>query len=275
MRAKHNSAPENGLHRSQRPSESNPQERKAVSGFRKKSNSQDFTTITRGTGAIGPHECQLVRNSKNPCAAFKAGGLPEALRCFARHHDWHEPGPITNRLKVWLAFKKPVHAAANKLLFDRRDGLSEQIRAEFKRILEMCRPLDDLCGRRIDEVDELGALEHTKATLAERMSDLAELIEGSQVPHRHGGLNPQKRDAVSDLEKSDSYITFSEAAAILGVTRGTVSKWSKKGRFTDNGLKGQKRRLSKVCVLLVKQEIDDEYLKNDAAELRNDARRIR
>jgi excisionase family DNA binding protein len=77
------------------------------------------------------------------------------------------------------------------------------------------------------------------------------------------------------LEKSDSYITFSEAAAILGVTRGTVSKWSKKGRFTDNGLKGQKRRLSKVCVLLVKQEIDDEYLKNDAAELRNDARRIR
>ena len=73
----------------------------------------------------------------------------------------------------------------------------------------------------------------------------------------------------------EQWVTYKVAAGLLGVRKSTVSKWVKKGRLTDNGKKGRKKRLSKTCVLLVKQEIDDEYLKNDAEELRKDARRIR
>jgi hypothetical protein len=89
----------------------------------------------------------------------------------------------------------------------------------------------------------------------------------------------QKEKTTSDPSTSlkltgDSFITFAEAAEIIGVAKGTISKWVKKGWFQDNGQKGQKRRLLKSSVLLVKQKIEDADLKRDVQELRQDARQL-
>jgi DNA polymerase III delta prime subunit len=45
---------------------------------------------------------------------------------FAKHHNWHEPGYLSNRLKLRLVFREPVLAATNQLLAKERDGLAEQ-----------------------------------------------------------------------------------------------------------------------------------------------------
>ena len=76
-------------------------------------------------------------------------------------------------------------------------------------------------------------------------------------------------------EPDDGYITFQEAADILGIEKGTVSKWSNKGRFKDNGRSGQLRRLLLSSVLLVKHEEEEKDIKKDVRELRRDAKNIR
>ncbi len=191
--------------------------------------------------------------------------LPLQLRQFARNHNWHEPDIITNRLKLRRAFKKPIRAAVNEFMGTGKVTLALQIKAEFARLLENTRRLDRLCVKRIDEDDELVMLEHTKAHLTESLNDLAAMLEGSQRP---GELNPQERDAVSDLDKATEgpWMTFAETAKLLGKSKSTVSKWAKKGRFSDNGLQGQKRRLSKASVLLVKRDIEERDRKKDDDE---------
>ena len=72
----------------------------------------------------------------------------------------------------------------------------------------------------------------------------------------------------------DSYITFQEAADILGIKKSTVSKWSTKGKFKDNGCSGQSRKLLLSSVLLAKHEGEEKDLKKDARWLRRDAERI-
>jgi excisionase family DNA binding protein len=282
MRARHISSPENGPQNtaissqksegSHRPREINPQERFAVSDFQEKTTQPD----------LDGHACPVSRNSRGRCRAWecltgtgdqKQNELNEALRCFARHHNWHDPGHITNKLKLRLAFAKPIRITVNEFLADRRDGLAEQIRGDFARLQEAIHTIDRMCGKRCDEEDELGRLEHTKAQLERSILELADLIEIGLKNEDRRIKNAETTQQAP--ENGDQWLTNREAAKILGVRRGTVSKWAKKGRFSDNGIKGQKKRLSKASVLLVKQEIDDEYIKNDEEDVRNDLRRYK
>ena len=219
---------------------------------------------------MSPHSkaSQACRNSNARCLAWEARGLTGALLCFARNHNWHEPGHITNKLKLRLAFKKPIRAATNTLLARGRDGLAEQVKADFFKLQEMVRALDRLCVKRIDKEDELVMLEHTKAHLTESLSELAELLETSQRPSRKGTEIPPESD-------EGQWITVSEAADITGVHKGTISRWIREGKIPTNGKKGRHRRVSKTAVLLLKQAREDKELKQDIEDLRKDAKRIK
>ena len=60
----------------------------------------------------------------------------------------------------------------------------------------------------------------------------------------------------------------------MAVSKGTVSKWANAGKLSDNGKKGKGRKVSKVSVLLVKQEREEQALLQDVKELRQDAVRL-
>jgi excisionase family DNA binding protein len=239
MRHEHNSGPDNGSH----------------------SNIPPQTPRTDLDG----HACPVSRNNRGRCRAWecltgtgdqKQNELNEALRCFAQHHNWHDPGHITNKLKLRLAFAKPIRTTVNEFLADRRDGLAEQIRGDFARLQEAIHAIDRMCGKRCDEEDELGRLEHTKAQLERSILELADLIE-SGVPHRHGGLNPQERVAVAGLEEKTAkteWITYQEAAKLLFVDKSTVSRWVQRGILESNGKKGRRRRVSKGSVLIKERQ---------------------
>ena len=253
----------------------------------------DFTPPTTRNSQPEPdgHACPITRNSRARCLAWKAGGLPAALRCFALHHNWHEPGPIANPLKLRLAFKKPIRAAVNELLADRRDGLAAKIETTFFNLQEKIQSLDRMCVKRCSEEDELLTLEHTKAHLAESLGDLADLIDSSQVSAVSGQKAGRKivdipqeeplRATPSPLRgtpplhgESESWVTYGEAATLLGVSKSTVSKWAKKGHFADNGQNGQKRRLGRVSVLMFRDDLEAKTLRQDIRDLREDGRRL-
>ena len=239
----------------------------------KKNHSQHFTDKDHDTGVPDLHVCPLNRKCRAQCLAWRTGSLPLALRWFAEYHDWHESGYLANQLKILLVFKKPVRAAANKLLAVGLDGLAAQIKKEFKRLLEMCQPLDGVRGRLIVEEDEAMKLEHTRAYLTESLVELAGLVE-SGVQNRECRVKNEETTQQTP-ENSNQWLTNIEAGEILGIHRSTVSKWANKGRFSDNGIKGQKRRLSKASVLLVKREIEDNDARKDDDDVRDDRRRFR
>jgi hypothetical protein len=250
------------------------------------------TSGNSGPGAYKPHVCPLNRSCRAECRAWQTGSLDGALRWFAKHHNWHDPGHLANQLKILLVFKKAVRAAANKLLAIGLDGLAAQIKKEFKRLLEMCQPLDAVRGRLIAEEDEAIKLEHTRAHLIESLLELAELVEigqktvvrgqGSQRP---GELNPQERDAVAGLEKPQSsrkimdippadddepWITVTAAAGLLKKDLGTICHWADIGKVRDNGKKKYQRRILKADILLIKQATEEKDAKKDREEERRD-----
>ena len=232
----------------------------------------------RGTGAPTDHVCPLNRNCRAKCLAWQGSGkpgeskneLPAALRWFRRNHKWHESGPLGNPVKLRLVFKKPIRSAVNKLLADRLDGLTAKIEGGFSKLQEKAEALDNLCVNRINDEDELVMLEHTMATAARRMNELADLIESGDRARK-----PQKPQKMPKEVSKTEWVTFGETAKLLGVSKSTVSKWAQKGRFADNGKKGQKRRLSMASVLLVKQEIEEKDRKKDDDKWHDEFRRIR
>ena len=113
MRNEHISGPDNGL-----------QDTAASSQQAENTNSNPPKPPTEPDG----HVCPVSRNCKARCLAWNAGGLTPALRCFAEHHDWHAPGPFTNRIKLRLAFKKPIRAAVNEFMGTGKVTLALQIR---------------------------------------------------------------------------------------------------------------------------------------------------
>lgn len=78
----------------------------------------------------------------------------------------------------------------------------------------------------------------------------------------------------AEPERGDEWIKVSEAAEILSVNTGTVTRWANKGRIKDNEKKGRKRRVLKSSVLFLKQSREDSEVLKDAKELRKDTRTI-
>ena len=256
MHSKDNSGPGNGSHDT------------AVSS--QNSDFTDFTPPTTRNSQTEPdgHACPITRNSRARCLAWKAGGLPAALRCFALHHNWHEPGHIANPLKLRLAFKKPIRAAVNELLADRRDGLAAKIETTFFNLQEKIQSLDRLCVKRCSEEDELLTLEHTKAHLAESLGDLADLIESTQRSEVSSQKSARKIRPEGHLAFAgeEQWITYKEAARLLWADKSTVSRWVQRGILKSNGKNGRARRVDKSSVLMKRQQDDDEATRREDSD---------
>ena len=258
MQVKHISRPENGPQHtvisngSQRPGEINPQERFAVSGFQEKT-SQPETEV---------HTCQLNRNCRSRCRAWKGsdrcltgtGGktetscrsgnnndLPAALRWFAKHHNWHELSFKTNRLKLELAFEDSVTEAVYQFIADGQGALASLIKDEFGDLMEMVKPLDLMYAERIDTRHEMMKLWEMKSQVAKSLCGLAAMLENG---YRTQAKNQQPESNGTGEGSKTEWMTYKEAAGLLGIGKSALSKWAKKGRFTDNGKKGRKKRLS-------------------------------
>jgi len=75
-------------------------------------------------------------------------------------------------------------------------------------------------------------------------------------------------------DPKDEFITVQQASKILSVDRGTISRLATKGKIKHNGETGNKRRISKLSILLLKEEREAEKVKGDFDEYQEDIRKI-
>lgn len=75
-------------------------------------------------------------------------------------------------------------------------------------------------------------------------------------------------------QPEDELITVGEASDILGVDKGTASRLVTEGRIKHNGETGKKKRVSKISVLLLKEQRERERVMRDFAEYRKDIKSI-
>ena len=71
------------------------------------------------------------------------------------------------------------------------------------------------------------------------------------------------------------WIHVVEAAGILRVNTGVISRWATEGRLQDNGKKNRERRVSEASVLKLRHQREEEDRLQDAADdLRDRASKI-
>lgn len=69
----------------------------------------------------------------------------------------------------------------------------------------------------------------------------------------------------------DEMISLTEAGKLLGKDKGTINRWTDSGKISDNGETGQKRKVSKASVLIIKHEIEQKEQLADVKDLKCDA----
>jgi hypothetical protein len=237
------------------------------------------------------HACAINGNNRGRCRAWEGSqrpgetnnatnGLTPALRCFAQHHNWHDPGIYTNKRILRRVFAKPIAKAVAELALDRKTAIAAQIQTDFARLQETTRSLDQMCIKRIDEDDEEVVFEHIKEQLNKIILALAAMLESGQKSSRKivdiptdesKNLRPESHLSLAGEEQ---WVTMTEAAQMLGKHPGTISYWVQTGKVTDNGKKRYQRRVLKADVALIKQDIEEKDLRKDIRDLRKDAKRI-
>jgi len=188
--------------------------------------------------------------------------LSKDLRKWGKDNDWYNPRVHTNELKFNRQFSADLKEVMLELGFHNQNVIAMLIHDAKSSLLNKCRKFDEACwaGCRNEEEDiELQYIHERVLVLLEELAGLLERAEAA-----HGS------DTNSYIEDS-KWMTFTEAAELLAVSKGTVSKWADKGIFDDNGKIGQTRRLLKSSVLVFKQGREDKDLERDAADLRRDA----
>ena len=226
---------------------------------------------------------------------FRASGvtLKDEIRRWVKHHKWFEITAQTNQAKLDQQFGSMIETLAGQLDYHDQTKLRRNLLDCWDHLMAKCMKIDAICRTGCRSKTELLELEFLRCKAIATAQELAEVLELVINPNEaiYGadasrGLNPYKCDAISCLEKNDrsvsiksvadseQWCTFAWAAERLGVSKGTISNWARKGRLRDNGGWGQQRRVLKADVLLIWQRQEDEALLNDVREIREDAARI-
>jgi hypothetical protein len=70
---------------------------------------------------------------------------------------------------------------------------------------------------------------------------------------------------------NEEFISLTEAGKLLAKDKGTISRWADDGKIRDNGKKGQKRKVSKASVLILKHEKEEKEQLADFEDFKRDA----
>jgi hypothetical protein len=222
-------------------------------------------------------------------------GISQHIQQWAQHNDWYRTDIQTNQLRLEQTFGQAIEAITKDLDYQNQPKLRRQVFDCYDMLMAKCRQIDIVCRAGCRDENELFELHFLKSKAIAAATELAEvlgLLQNKYAIRRVPATDQREvdgRHTVSPIDcakasvaatqcgtttSEDLWMTFTQASEIIGVTKGTISKWAAEGRFKDNGHKGQKRRLLKASVLLVKHEREDQDLKKDAADLRRDMRKL-
>lgn len=197
--------------------------------------------------------------------------LGEQLRQWSRDHDWYQGGHIHNHLALKRAFLQSVSTAVDGFLSQGHVKLALQAKGDFEALLKLVKRFDKCFQEGFSEDLDLDMCKFMQERIHTAIDDFAALLDNRDLKNDSSVVPPA---APAVPFNPDQWVTFGQAAQILAVSKATISNWTTKRRIQDNNEKGQRRRVLKADVLLVKHEIEMSDLMRDAVEIREDAQRI-
>jgi len=118
-----------------------------------------------------------------------------------------------------------------------------------------------------EKVSKKNALALVDAYYQQKFAQMQKEIESLKDDKQALLCNTSQRILLPAMESlEDELIRITDAARILGFTKGTISRWADKGKIRDNGKKKKERRVSKLSVLSLKHKLESEDVLKDAAE---------
>lgn len=217
------------------------------------------------------HDLRAEGNDEDDPPTGSAGvpkGISETIRQWAENNGWYEIGLSTNQLRLQQAFGEIIEIIAHDLKYQHHFLHRHQLYNCWDQLTGLCRQIDMVCRAGCRNEEELLELEFLRGRAVAAATELAEVIrivQEGQVP---------RRPTPAAFGREDEWINVTEAAEILEVSKSTISKWTKEGKIKHNSMRGHRRRLSRLSILLVKQEREDSFLRGDLKDLKEDAKRI-
>jgi excisionase family DNA binding protein len=198
---------------------------------------------------------------------------------WVQQNDWYQISTDTNRLRLEQHFGQAIETIAHQLDYYDKPKLRRQLLDCWDSLTAKCMKIDLLCRAGCSSLKERLELDFLRCKAIGAGCELAELlnlITGSPASENQGsGLLSPVCQPVSPVisESTTEWITYGQAAEILLVSKATVCRWVKEGKLVGNGKQGRQIRLRKTSVLLAKQDMEEQQLRQDVQDLRKDARK--
>jgi excisionase family DNA binding protein len=191
---------------------------------------------------------------------------------WVQKNDWYQISTDTNRLRLEQHLGQVIETIARHLEYHDKPKLRRQLLDCWDHLTAKCMKIDLLCRAGCNNLKDRLELDFLRCKAVGAGSELAELLDlitGTPSSENEGSVLPEK--ALSS--NTTQWISYKEAADILLVSKATLCRWVKEGKLIGNGKQGRQIRLSKTSVLLSKQDMEDQQLKQDVQDLRKDARK--
>lgn len=196
--------------------------------------------------------------------------LADNILRWAQKNNWYLIDAETNQLRFERKFERIFRDIKTELEYQGKLQLKGQVDSSCGKVITRCRHIDIACRSGCKNESEMYELQFLRAKAMAAVYELAEVIKVLQ--NVSSDTSPELGTHNNTFQQ---WLTFAEAAAVLGVAKSTVSKWAAQNLIKDNGLKGQKRRLQYYSVLLLKHAREEKDLKRDVLDLRLDAARYK
>jgi len=203
------------------------------------------------------------------------------VRKWVQTNDWYQISAETNRLRLEQHFGQAIETIAHHLNYHDEPKLQRQLLDCWDCLIAKCMKIDLLCRAGCStrkERLELDFLRCKAVGAGAELAELLDLITGSSASgNEDSGLPPtcpkysRREEEIS--ESPTQWVSYKEAADILLVSKATLCRWVKEGKLVGNGKQGRQIRLSKTSVLLAKQDMEEQQLRQDVQDLRKDARK--
>ncbi len=192
-------------------------------------------------------------------------------------------GPVGNKIQVIIQDFSSIG----------QEYVGHKLKQDITMLLVLAQKLDKICREKRKENKNPEIFEAILSDILSYLENLWNMLHGyCPFPRRQNGLNdvqsslnhqnskphisqnPPPTPHSPALDMRDKWLTLTEAAKMLAVHRGTISRWANQGILRHNGQRGAKRRFSLSSVLLLKQDIDTRNQRRDDIDEQKDKRRM-
>jgi hypothetical protein len=204
-------------------------------------------------------------------------GLSHRITQWSKGNDWYLTDIQTNQLRLEQTFGQAIEAMTKDLDYHNQPRLRRQVFDCYDMLMAKCRQIDMVCRTGCRSKEEMLELHFLKSKAIGAAAELAEVLAWLDATSETQGTklqtNPKSQIVKFQNNDNDEWITFAQATEILAVSKPTLTRWADDGKIQSNGQKGRLRKLNKISVLLQKQAMEDQAVRQDIKDLREDAKK--